>query len=205
MGSVRWLPASPALIHCCSLCPSSTLGRRCCRKGTDLSFFCFGSAGCRLLLLQGHGWIQNHGNLGLQKGFYFSPPSGAVLKLVERFLTLLKLRYFCHLCDSGKFPFAHIGVVSKTPNPLISGPVEAAEISPIAEAVLKFKFFCGTHSMDSGRKARDGPSSGLTKRTCVLSVICSLNLHPPLAGKLQIRAIGSSVCNPMTSSLGTGN
>lgn len=107
-----------------------------------LSFFCFLSAGCRLLLLQGHGWIQNHGNLRLQKGFalplFLSTFTGAVLSLVGRFHTLIKLRYFCHLHDSGKFPSAHIGVVAETPKPLISEPVGAGGISPRAKAFLEF-------------------------------------------------------------------
>lgn len=113
---------------------------------------------------------------------------GAVLNVVERFHTLLKLGYFCRLHDAGKFLFAHFSVVSETPKPLISDLVEADGISPIAKAVSEFKFFCGRHSVDSESKARDGHSSGFTKRTCILSVFCShsLNLHPPLAGKLQI-------------------
>lgn len=118
----------------------------------------------------------------------FSPPAGAVLSLVERFHTLLKLRYFCHLHDSEKFPFAYFRVASEIPKPLISDPVEADGISPTAEAVLKFKFFCDLHSMVSANKARDSHSSDFTERTCILSVFCrhSLNLHLPIAGKLQI-------------------
>lgn len=64
-----------------------------------------------------------------------------MLNVVERFHTLLKLRYFCHLHDAGKFLFAHFSVVSETPKPLISDLVEADGISPVAKAVLEFKFF----------------------------------------------------------------
>lgn len=94
---------------------------------------------------------------------FLSTFTGAVLSVVGRFHTLLKLRYFCHLHDSGKFPFAHTGVVAETPKPLISDPVGADGIPPTTEAFLEFKFFCGPHSMHSESKARDGHSSGFTK------------------------------------------
>lgn len=111
-----------------------------------------------------------------------------MLSLIEMFHTVLKLRYFCQLHDSGKFPFAYFSVVSEIPKPLISDPVEADGISPITKEVLEFKFFCGPLSMDSESKARVCHSSGFTKMSCVLSVFCrhSLTLHPAIAGKLQI-------------------